>query len=355
MTDNGLQRFEGNMKLSRLVAITAACALLALATPQASSAGEPAAGTTPAPLAVLMSCSGTVSVHHADGSTEAGRFGFALAAGDEVKTGEGATAEVLFEAGNWVQIGANSNIQIKAPRAPGSATKPEEAKKVKRSNSGAVEVAQAEPQSFEVVQNFLRLKDSEGTSALSGLRSADKNKDLIAIAPGQTKLRTTQPTFRWKIADESTELRLTVYNESGVHWQQDVSGVTSLQYPADAPALEPGVSYSWTLETTDPLAFPPLRTTASFFEVIDPAAVSAIATDIEKINETEEISERTRHFLRASLYFNKGLLDDAIAETEVALQDDPDNASLRSILARLYEEAGRSREAMATYRKIETN
>jgi hypothetical protein len=342
------------MKLSRLVVITAACALLAAVTTRTTSAGEPAAGTASAPLAVLMSSSGPVSVHHADGSTEAGRFGFALAAGDEVKTGEGATAEILFEAGNWVQIGANSNIQIKAPRAPGSMPKPEDAKKVKRANPGA-EVVPAQPQSFQVVQNFLRLKDSEGTSALSGLRSADKDKDLIAISPGQTKLRTGQPTFRWQIADESTELRLTVYDESGVHWQQDVSGVTSLDYPGDAPALEPGVTYSWTLETTDPLAFPPLRTTASFFEVIDPAGVSAIDSDIEKINETEEISERTRHFLRASLYFNKGLLDDAIAETEVALHDDPNNASLRSILARLYEEAGRSREAMATYRTIEKN
>lgn len=317
------------------------------ATPVQCAAPAAGAGAS-APQAVLMSCSGPVTVVRADGATVEGSFGLPLRAGDAVQTGEGGSAEIFFEAGNWLQIGANSNIQVKAARGGEAAPSAE-------TSAEAPPEAGTEAESFEVVQNFLRLKDSQGSSALTGLRSGDKQKDLVVISPSNTKLRSDRPTFRWEIADESTELQLTVYDESGVHWQGDVSGATTMEYPADAPALTPGVTYSWTLETTDPLAFPPLRTSAAFFEIMDADGASSLEESLEHIASSEQMSERTRHFLRASLYFNNGLLDDAIAETESALANDPDNASMRSILARLYEEAGRSREAMATYRQIETN
>lgn len=321
-----------------LIALTAVVVLAAIA---------PAAADTPAaPEAVLMSCTGSITVHRADGTNAAGVFGLPLHAGDEVKTGDGSSAEILFQAGNTLQMGANSNIQIKGQRrAPVEADK--EAASAKTPNASGEEAG-----SFQIAQNFLRLKDSEGTSALSGLRSGERNQDLVAISPSQTKIRTATPTFHWEIADPSTELRLTVYNESGVLWQQDVSGDTSLEYPADAPALTPGVTYSWTLETTDPLAFPPLRTSAAFFEVMDAQDVTSLDEGLTHIADSDQMSETTRHFLRASLYFKNGLLDDAIAETQSALDDDPTNTGLQSILARLYEEAGRSQEAMAIYRKL---
>jgi Tfp pilus assembly protein PilF len=52
------------------------------------------------------------------------------------------------------------------------------------------------------------------------------------------------------------------------------------------------------------------------------------------------------------VYFNHGLLADAVAETEAALEADPDDVSLQSILARLYSQVGRTAEAAALYDKI---
>jgi Tfp pilus assembly protein PilF len=49
--------------------------------------------------------------------------------------------------------------------------------------------------------------------------------------------------------------------------------------------------------------------------------------------------------MRASLFFDQGLLEEAIDETLTALAADPDNESLHAILARLYAESGHTREA----------
>lgn len=289
------------------------------------------------PTAVLTSLKGPVTVNRADGSKVAATFGLALGDGDEVKTGAGAEAEIMFAAGNWVQIGANSAMKIKGHPAAAAG-------KTEGGSEGA--------ESFEVVQNFLKLKNSEGTSSIGRLRAADKASALVAVSPCQTKVRTSQPTFSWKIDDPSIELRLTVYGESGTVWTHDVAGATSVAYPADAPALSPGVSYSWTLETTDPLVSPPLRTTAAFFEVIAPEASKSLDGDLAQL-ETKKPGAVTYHLMRASMFFDRGLVDEAVAETEAALAADPGNASLHAILARLYAETGRTKDAINELNKAQ--
>jgi len=231
----------------------------------------------------------------------------------------------MFAAGNWVSVGPNSNMKIKG--RPGATETPKD--------SG----------SFEVVTNFLKLKTSEGTSSISGLRSGEKASTLVPLSPVMTKVQSATPTFTWKIDDPTLELHFTLYNESGVQWQSDVTNAATLSYPADAPALKPGVSYSWTLETTDPLVSPPLRTTAAFFEIIAPDDVAALDKDLAAIDQNKP-GEVTYRLMRASVYFDRGLVADAIDETEPALATDPDNASLHAILGKLYAETGRTQEAM---------
>lgn len=292
------------------------------------------------PTAVLTSCKGAVTVIHA-GATSPASFGLPLNDGDEVKTGAGGEAEIMFSAGNWVQIGPNSSMKIKGHPGASGSEKPD-ASNEKAAKSG----------NFDVVQNFLKLKNSEGTSAIGGLRSGGKAPGLESIAPCQTSIRTAQPVFRWKIADSSTELRLTVYGEGKVLWQSEVANVTTATYPSDAPALKPGVSYSWTLETTDPLVSPPLRTPASFFEVIAPADAKTLDTDLSQLDANKP-GPVTYHLMRASLFFDRGLVDEAISETESAVASDPDNSSLHTILGRLYAEAGRSADAIDQLNKVQ--
>ena len=318
--------------MKTLLSRFAVLVVVAVAWCPSSALSEP--GT---PAAVLTSCKGAVTVIHSGASAPAS-FGLALTDGDEVKTGTGAEAEIMFAAGNWVQIGANSSMHIKG--RPGAAPAPTADKSEKSSNG-----------SFEVVQSFLKLKNSEGSSAIGGLRSGGKASRLVALSPCQTRVRTSQPVFKWKIDDPSTELKLTVYGASNTVWQATVSNTTSATYPADAPALTPGVSYSWTLEATDPLVSPPLRTPASFFELVAPADATTLDTDLAKLDASKAGSV-TYHLTRASLYFDKGLVEDAIAETESALAADPDNQPLHTILARLYADTGRTTDAIAESNKV---
>jgi Flp pilus assembly protein TadD len=127
-----------------------------------------------------------------------------------------------------------------------------------------------------------------------------------------------------------------------------------MAYPDDAPELTPGTAYSWTVETTDPLKFPPLRSQAAFFEVLAAEDDQKLAAALEDCSQDKgnETSESAKHVIRASLFFEYNCLDDAIAETKQAIAVDPENPALRSILARLYAQTGRSAEALDEYNKL---
>ncbi len=295
-----------------------------------------AAASSDTPAAVLLGCQGKVTVSKKGGSTVPGTFGMPLDAGDEVRTGQDSQAEIHFDNGQWIQIGANSSTQVHGAKPTASAA-----------------AASAGEKSFEVVQNFLKLKDSEGTSSLARLRSGEQLSALRAASPVQTKIRGGVPTFRWSATDPSADLRLTVYSDKGVHWKQDVpKGSSSLTYPGDAPAFEPGVTYSWVLETTDPLVFPPLRSEAAFFEVLSAEDNQALEESLSELDHGAKPSDSTYHLFCASLYFNHGLMEDAIAETSKALDVDPQNSELHAILARLYAETGRTQDALKEYDRL---
>jgi hypothetical protein len=287
-----------------------------------------------APLAVLMSCNGDVTVVKQDGGEFKGTFGQPLEAGDQVRTGKGAGADVLFENGNYISIGASSSMTVRGTKAPVA-----EPDKPMGDNG------------FEMAQNFLKLKSAEGTSSISGLRAAAEPEELQAISPRQ-KVMGERPTFVWKAGDPGEELQLTVYSEGAVHWKQQVQGVTEFTYPKDAPALAPGPTYAWKLESTDPLRYPPLSSQAAFFEIIPENERTDLQTTLKRVDQDGKLAPASRHIMRASVFFNHDLLVDAVAETEAALKLAPEDPSLKLILARLYNKVGRTAEAAALYDEI---
>ena len=324
---------------TRILIATAVVTLFAFESarvPATATAQTGAKKPAATPLAVLMSATGTVTVVRTDGEEASATFGMQLFSGDEVRTGKGAEAEILFEAGNWLQVGSESKIQIRENRK----------KPIPMADSPVPD------KNFEVVQNFLKLKSADGTSSLTTLRSDNQDNELVAVSPCRTKIRDGRPTFRWEIADPATELKFTLYNEAGVVWEQETKDATSFSYPADAPTLAAGIQYSWTLESTDPLQYPPLRSPAVFFEVLSPEEASMLNEALESISPEEIGSEATYHLMRASILFDQGLVEEAIAETERASQADADNPALQSILARLYVEAGRTADAIEAYNKL---
>lgn len=290
------------------------------------------------PVAILLSCRGDVEVVKSDGKSADGTFGLPLFEGDEVKTGEESEAEIHFENGTWIVVGARSRLQVKA--------QPE----AKRQES-----AKADSESFKSVQDFIKLKDYRGSSSIVGLRSGEKCRDLKGISPCDTKIRSKRPTFEWSCSDPSKSLHILLYNEEKIHWEQKVSGTTSVVYPEDAASLLVNTSYSWVIETADPLVFPPVRSQAAFFEIISNDEEQELLSAIQEIEDEEIPSKLSYHLVRASLFFDFGLLGEAIDETKRALEGNPENSTLHSILARLYAEAGRTEEALGEYNRILEN
>jgi hypothetical protein len=287
------------------------------------------------PAAILLSCSGDVTVERETGGEEPCTFGLALYAGDIVKTGSDSAAEIHFENGMWLQVGASSSMKIKS-----AATK---------TQPSGVKVGDG---SFKVVQNMMKLKDPKGASTLAALRSSPGKPEIALISPCQTKVLTATPDFAWEAGGLDEELLLTIYDEKGVFHETKIAGAAGYGYPDDAPGLAPGISYSWTVETTDPLRVPPLRSTAAFFEVISVEESKALDKSLAMIDPDEIKNFSTYHFLRASVYFEYGLLENAIAEMEMAMEGGDGTREMHSILARLYAEAGRSEEAMSEYDRI---
>lgn len=290
------------------------------------------------PVAVLLSCNGDVVVAKGNGTEVKGSFGLQLEDGDIVRTGGGADVEIHFSNGSWIHVGAGSDMHIKGPETKNVGTD-----------------SQQKEKSFERVQDFLKLKDPEGTTSLAMLRSVEKTNDLELESPCQTKIHRSPFAFRWKSSDPAEELKLTLYDENGILWEHTVKGTTNLSYPADAPELAPGITYSWTLETTDPLKFPPVRSTAAFFEILSPDEEKRLEADLEGIAEETIKAESAFHLARASVFFSYGLFEDAIEETQKVLEVDPENTALHAILARLYAEVGRTEEALAHYNLLLEN
>jgi len=280
------------------------------------------------PLAVLMSVQGTVTVQAADGGTRAGAFGMHLNPGDTVQTGEDASAEILFSSGNLVQVGSNSRTGVGQPRTASGSSNP----------------------NFQSVQSFLKLKDSRGTSSVGTLRSGGTREALSLRQPCQSRVSVDDLRFSWHSEDPAPELKLPLYGEDGVVFETEVLDAEEFASPADAPELVPGVSYSWTVETTDPLVIPPLRSPTGLFELISDEEQKKLDDQLAAVDAG--MSTESGHLYRASIYYGYGMLDQAIEETSTALEDDLANDELRSILARLLNEAGRSAEAVEEYDRL---
>lgn len=65
----------------------------------------------------------------------------------------------------------------------------------------------------------------------------------VLISPRKTKLLDPRPTLRWTPVSGASVYRVSIIRGTAEHWAREVSGVTELKYPEDAPALVPGETY----------------------------------------------------------------------------------------------------------------
>ena len=107
--------------------------------------------------------------------------------------------------------------------------------------AAARDLASAEPGLFS---GFVPLSHSERVAAPDGRERGG----LRLLGPTDVVL-SGRPTFRWAPVPGAPRCVVTVARESGGTLWMRITAGAELPYPADAPGLEPGLRYAWTVET----------------------------------------------------------------------------------------------------------
>jgi predicted negative regulator of RcsB-dependent stress response len=131
------------------------------------------------------------------------------------------------------------------------------------------------------------------------------------VSPRRTKLIDPHPVLRWQPLSEARTYKVSL---QGANWSAEVSGAHEVPYPADAPALQPGVNYRLVVTSGD-------RSSSE-----EPGAglafTLATAEEVRSIREAEArirslgLAETATALLVANVYATNGLHAEAIEGLE---------------------------------------
>ncbi len=162
-------------------------------------------------------------------------------------------------------------------------------------------------------------------------RSAVPGKKLVAYAPHKGRIFTLRPSFSWQGAP-GTSYKFHIQDVNGqLAWDREVNG-TSLDYPADAPPLEPGQTYIWRVYPDSPMLGG--ATPSSMIVVLSEQERSQLATEESSIQGTGLDAEMAR----AKLYFDHRLWYDAVMAYSDLIARHPGEAKLYLMRGSLYDQ-----------------
>jgi hypothetical protein len=129
----------------------------------------------------------------------------------------------------------------------------------------------------------------------------------VVVAPRKTRVLSDRPLLQWTAVPGATSYLVKV---EGTPWQTEVSGVTELAYPVDAPALEPGKTYRLIVEagghSSREESVPGLG-----FSLLSAAEVQRVRADEARARSLGLGEEATR-LLVANLYAGRQLYAEAL-------------------------------------------
>jgi hypothetical protein len=160
----------------------------------------------------------------------------------------------------------------------------------------------------------------------------------LLFAPQRSKCYATAPTFYWGKAGALNKFRLTVYaSNDDVVYDAAVEG-KSFTYPASAPPLEPGKTYSWTVQPVGTLMAEPAQPVE--LVLLSREEREAIQQKVKAV-AGESLEERIR---RAEIFVNGRLWYDAIEAYTTLIIQYPDEADLYNARGEIYDQIPATRE-----------
>ncbi len=296
--------------LAAAMALLAALTLLGALWPGLARAADPVAVLTE-----IRAGKGEIRIKRAeDGDWSAPRALQALRPGDQVRVTADGRATLAFTGGGAQAVtAANSPFTVAAPRGETGAD---------RARGLVAGVTQ-----------FLLGQPKPPTYQSLSVRSGSPPPRILS--PRETRLLPGAVTFEWA-GPPRPDYGVRLVSPQGLVWEQAGLPRRPLPYPESAPALAPGTRYSWTLDAPGQ---PPQR---AEFEVVatgDATRIRTALADLAAAAPGGEVGSPPA-LMRAGLFFQEGLYADARSELQSAIQQDPDEPTLRQLLGYVYDRVG---------------
>lgn len=269
------------------------------------------------PVGVLTEIRGRVEVKRAgEAQWTAAQPLLALRPGDQLRAAGDGRAALVFTGGRGAQAvsAGNSPFTVQAPATAAASDK------VK----GLV----------GSVTDFLSGKQKDLAYLPLSVRSVRPPK-VVQIEPRATKLLGTPVVFEWSGSD-TLRYKVRLLGPQGQIWEQESLPRKPLTYPGSAPALEPGVRYTWQLEPTGQ----PMQQTE--FQILAPADATRARESLDLLSPASlpGYSASSVAMMRAGFEMRDGLYADARRELMTALANDPDEPTLHVLLGQVYDSVG---------------
>ena len=308
-----------------LPAALAALAILAAVTAAAAD-----------PLAVAVAVKGSVLVTSAQGGKpQKAALGRTLERGDRIQVGVGGGMTLFFSDGNVIELGEKSTLAV-GGRVPASGAGPGR-------NGVKGEV-------FARVSRFVSSDSRKtGMMAIAPLRGAESGPQPMLLDPRRTSVRETRPAFRWRTVAGATRYQLTVSGDQGDLWSRETPS-TSLDYPADAPALTAGGDYRCAVRAMSDTG--PLVADDETFSVLPDEDAKQVTADLAGIEQaTRATATPAAMYLTGSYLVGRGLYAEAAARFTELCRITPDAPGPHEALGKVYRMIGLTDEAAGEFQR----
>lgn len=236
---------------------------------------------------------------------------WALNEGDSVKTGENSHLTFFYLTGQDIQLGGQDSCIVRAPNQP-------------------------KPFSERVVGLWQSIINT-ATQPKHGIRGSDKPPVLIYPLSG--KLLSNTPAFAWLASAPGEVYWIKLHKDNGsVVWKKTMPD-TIFNYPTDTPPLSDGKKYRLEIgrETRDSWEDRRFFTIASAEEK---KKIQVLWQEIQKTYPPQYPNDVTAAIVYATVLLQEHFYTEARHIVQQALQLQPNNAKLRSMLNHIYYTAG---------------
>lgn len=151
------------------------------------------------------------------------------------------------------------------------------------------------------------------------------------LAPNEGKSYTLLPLFQWSNSNSGIKAYNFQLLDAGgqVVYEARVNG-TSFTYPADAPALKPGSSYTWTAQPSTGLLGGPAEPVK--LDVLDGSDRTQIESDLATVSGAAE----QKGLAQAAIFVDHRLWYDAVQKYTELIDAHPEDNSLYQKRANIY-------------------